>query len=317
MEVGMGIGIQGVSTLGLAALLAAGCVSQRSATVTTSGAGVAAASSWPAQLPRTALVATVTGFSGPEAVRYDADQDVYFVANFNGGGNDRDDNGFISRVDPEGRILDLRFIEGGRNGVTLHAPRGMYIAGDTLWAADVDAVRGFHRRTGAALATVDFSSVDVGFLNDIARGSDGALYVTDTGRNRIYRILGGRLDGTIENTAFGSPNGITWDPNARAFVVVPWAGSTDISSFDPATGRVRVIGRGQGARYDGVEVTVGGRILVASQRDSAVHVFEAGTGRPLFRTAGAPADIGLDTRRLRVAVPFIAMNAVEIWQLPR
>ena len=55
--------------------------------------------------PGDALAPPPSGFSGPEAVRYDPDQDVYFVANFNGGGNDLDDNGFISRVDPEGRIV--------------------------------------------------------------------------------------------------------------------------------------------------------------------------------------------------------------------
>jgi hypothetical protein len=36
--------------------------------------------------------------------------------------------------------------------VTLHAPRGMSIVGDTLWVADADAVRGFDRRSGAPLA---------------------------------------------------------------------------------------------------------------------------------------------------------------------
>ena len=41
------------------------------------------------------------GFAGPESVRYDPDQDVWFVANFNGAGGERDANGFISRVSAE------------------------------------------------------------------------------------------------------------------------------------------------------------------------------------------------------------------------
>jgi hypothetical protein len=32
--------------------------------------------------------------------------------------------------------------------------------------------------------------------------------------------------------------------------------------------------------------------------------------------AGAPADIGIDTRRNRVAVPYIDLDRVDIWQLP-
>ena len=77
-------------------------------------------------------LATREGFSGPEAVRYDPDQDVYFVGNFNGSGAALDNNGFISRMSPDGEIAQLRLIAGGTGGVTLHAPRGMTIVGDTL-----------------------------------------------------------------------------------------------------------------------------------------------------------------------------------------
>jgi sugar lactone lactonase YvrE len=268
------------------------------------------------ELDASARVALVSGFSGPEAVRYDPDQDVYFVANFNGDGDAADGNGFISRVTPEGQIDNLRFIEGGSNGVTLHAPRGMTIVGDTLWACDVGAVRGFDRRTGAPLATVDFSGHDSGFLNDIAPGADGALYVTDTVRNRIYRLVGGSVDGVTENETLGAPNGITWSASERVFIVVPYGGGSDILAYDPGSGSVRTYANGSGARYDGVEILADGAILVASQADTSLHVFRDGTDNRLVRTAGRPADIGVDTRRMRVAVPFIALNSIEILQLP-
>jgi hypothetical protein len=35
------------------------------------------------------------------------------------------------------------------------------------------------------------------------------------------------------------------------------------------------------------------------------------------RLGGRPADIGVDVRRQRVAVPFVARGRVEIWELPR
>lgn len=299
-------------------LAVAGCASQRSAEVTSTSTtmGVSAAA-WPAMLDPGALVTTVSGFSGPEAVRYDPDQDVLFVANFNGAGNAADGNGFISRVTPDGRVDALRFIEGGRNGVTLHAPRGMFITGDTLWACDVDAVRGFDRRSGAPLATVDFTGHEIGFLNDIAQGPDGALYVTDTTRNRIYRIVNGRIDGVTENAELGSPNGIAWDARANVFVVVPFGGGRNLHALDPSNGTLSRYATGTGGRYDGVELLPDGSAIVASQADTALHLVRGGAGRPIVKTAGNPADIGLDTRRMRVAVPFIALNSVEIWQLPR
>ena len=262
-------------------------------------------------------VVATTGFSGPESVRYDADQDIYFVSNFNGPANERDNNGFISRMSADGVVQNMRFIAGGVNGVTLHAPRGMFIVGDTLWAADVDAVRGFDRRTGAPVATIDFSAMQVGFLNDVAAGRDRALYVTDTGRNKLYRIAAHKIEVALEDSLLNRPNGITWDGAEGRFIIVPFGGSQSIYSWRPGESGLTTIGSVTGARLDGIEVLDGGAMLIASQRDSALHVLYRGVSRAVVRLPGAPADIGVDTRRNRVAVPFVARNEVEIWQLPR
>lgn len=261
------------------------------------------------------LVAAPTGFAGPEAVRYDPDQDIYFVGNMNGPGGDLDNNGFISRMTPDGAIDDLHWVRGGRNGVTLHAPRGMYITGDTLWVADADAVRGFHRRTGAPVATADFAGRDVGFLNDVAADASGALYVTDTGRGRVYRIAGRTITTALEDTALNRPNGIT--RHGDRFLIVPYGGVESVFAWRAGTRTFESVGSVGASRLDGVEVLADGTIIVAAQSDQTIRALANGTARVLATTAGRPADIAVDTRRLRVAVPFIALNQVEIWELPR
>ncbi len=267
--------------------------------------------------PASAPLVVREGFTAPEAVRYDPDQDVYFVSNFGAGdAGELDDNGFISRMRPDGSIESLRFVAGGAAGVTLHSPRGMTIVGDTLWVADADAVRGFHRRTGAPLASVDFSAQDLGFLNDVAADAEGAVYVTDTGRDRVYRVRGGPVV-ALTDAALGRPNGITWDAGNRRFVVVPYGGDSTIRAWTPGSDAMIGVGTSSGGRFDGVELLGDGRLLVASQADTSLHLFENGRGRPIIRTGGRPADIAVDTRRNRVAVPIIALNRVEIWQLPR
>ena len=261
------------------------------------------------------LIASPDGFTGPEAVRYDPDQDVYFVNSWGKGDpGAKDNNGFISRLTPDGKVELLRFIAGGTGGVTLHSPRGMTIVGDTLWVVDPDAVRAFNRRTGAPLATVDFSAFKLGFLNDIAAGPDG-LYVTDTGTDHIYRIAAGRITVALRDSALGNPNGITWDVTGRRFIVVPYGGGAGIKAWNAGSKTLSEISRSTGAKYDGVEILSGNRVLVASQADSSLHLFSGATGRPIIRTGGAPADIGVDTKRNRVAVPFVDRNLVEIWQL--
>ncbi len=272
------------------------------------------------------LIASPAGFTEPEAVRYDPEQDIYFVSNWGAGDTDaKDNNGFISRLSTDGVIDSLRFIAGGAQGATLHSPRGMTIVGDTLWVVDADAVRGFNRRTGARLAIIDFSKFKLGFLNDIA-ASPEALYVTDTGTDHIYRIARGVITVALHDSALGGPNGITWDRGRNHFVVVPYMRGSTISSWSAgkaaltqigtSNAALTEIGKTGGAKFDGVELLSDDRMLVASQADSSIHLFTGGTGRPIIKTEGAPADIGLDTKRNRVAVPFVARNLVEIWQLP-
>jgi hypothetical protein len=259
------------------------------------------------------------GFVAPEAVRYDPDQDVYFVGNWGPGpASATDNNGYISRMKPDGQIENLKFIAGGTNGVVLHAPRGMYIVGDTLWVADADAVRAFSRHSGAKLATVDFSTLDRGFLNDVAADATGTVYVTDTGRNKLYKVQGANGPTlVVSDSALGSPNGITWDAANNQFIIVPFGGFNGIRAWSPGATTVTVVGTSTGAKYDGVEVLSGGRVLVSSQADSSLHLFSGREGHAIIHTLGPPADIAVDTKRNRVAVPVVGLNHVEIYELPR
>ncbi|HEB52872.1 MAG TPA: hypothetical protein ENI87_06430, partial [bacterium] len=84
----------------------------------------------------------------PESVLYDPASDVWLVSNIAGEPLAKDGNGFIARVSPDDGSARA-WIEGGRNGVTLHAPKGMALLGDDLWVADIDVVRRFDRRSGA------------------------------------------------------------------------------------------------------------------------------------------------------------------------
>src|SRR5204863_310120 len=97
----------------------------------------------PPPSPGATKLIVVEGFLTPESVLHDPAQDIYFVSNINGGPTTKDNNGFISRVRPDGAVENLKFIEGGHGGATLNAPKGLALRGDTLWVADIDMVRSF------------------------------------------------------------------------------------------------------------------------------------------------------------------------------
>lgn len=270
--------------------------------------------SWDLVQDSTDMLISIEGFAGPEAVRYDPEQDIYFVSNFNGGGNDRDANGFISKVSAEGNLDSLHFMVGTETA-PLHAPRGMYITGDTLWAADVDGIHGFHRVTGNHVTFIDFRELEPGFLNDIAAGTSGSLYVTDTGTSKVYTIENGAPSVFVDSLP-DPPNGITVEPESGELVLAPWGGAVSFPGFtenNPATDAFAVAEGG--GNFDGIEF-VNERLLAASQNDSSLHVLYEGKDQLYIKVPGRPADIGLDTQRNRVAVPYIALNRVDIWQLP-
>ena len=77
-------------------------------------------------------VGTVDKLENPEAARWDPDLQLWFIANVNGAPGAKDNNGYITRLKPDGAMDSLKFVAGGRNRVTLHAPKGMAIRGDTL-----------------------------------------------------------------------------------------------------------------------------------------------------------------------------------------
>lgn len=258
-------------------------------------------------------VATITGLSGPEAVRYDPDQDVYFISNFNGPPAG-DANGFVSRARADGAIDSLRFMT-GTAAAPLHGPRGMFITGDTLWVADADGVHLFNRRSGAHLRFVDMRRFTPGFLNDIVQGADGAIYITDTGASRVYRIAGDSVTQAVADDDLGAPNGITWDAANSRFLLASWNPGAPVRAWDGRS-TITEIGEAGGGRNDGIEL-VGDQVLIASQSDSAINVLQGGTIRRAIRVPGAPADIGIDTRRSRVAVPYVALNRVDIWEVPK
>jgi len=258
---------------------------------------------------------SITGFSGPEAVRYDPEQDVFFVANFNGSASG-DANGFISRINAETGALEALEFAVGTEAHPMHGPRGMFITGDTLWAADADGIHGIDRRDGTHLAFVDFTAFEPGFLNDIAQGGDGALYITDTGGTpRLYRRVGASVEVVVADTSMASPNGVVWDAVNRRLLLAPWGGRRDHKAWNPATGQLEdAFTLSRGGRFDGIE-PVGADFITTSQNDSLLYLIEDGVERPLVEVPGRPADIGYDTRRNRVAVPYIARDAVDIWSL--
>ncbi|MFL5568505.1 MAG: SMP-30/gluconolactonase/LRE family protein [Gemmatimonadaceae bacterium] len=272
-------------------------------------------------------VGVVQGFYGPESVRYAPGQDVYFVSVMNGPGSKKDNNGYIVEINA-GNLGDSQlFVVGGRNGVRLDAPKGLAIHGDTLWTTDIDVLRAFDKNNGRPLGAIDLRPRGAVLLNDIAIGPDGTIYVTDTGINmseigvvyvggdKVFAIGPNRsITVVAHGNVLGRPNGVTWDSTGKRWVVVSFdTFHSEVYALNPADSTRTILARGKG-RFDGIEQLSGGRFLVSCWQDSSIHVFDNGTDRQIVRNVPTPADIGIDTKRGRLAIP-VANTRVEFWDL--
>ena len=274
------------------------------------------------------FVHNVTGFREPESVRYDPDQDLYFVSNMFGLGSTKDGNGFISRVNAATLADSTVLVKSGDHGAVLDAPKGMAIQGDTLWVADIDKLRGFDRHTGLPVGVIDFAPQGAVLLNDVAVSPDGTIWISDTGiimneagaphtgPDRIFAVGPGHaISVAAQGPQLHWPNGVTWDAAQKRWLVVsfdPFAGQ--IAAYKPGDSARTVIRNGKG-KLDGIEVLPNGALMFSSWADSSIHVLEGTKERQIIRDVPVPADIGYDTKRNRVAIPLSTIGWVQVWKL--
>lgn len=271
--------------------------------------------------PAAAFAVANVGFMTPEAVLHDEPGDVYLVSNINGDPFGKDGNGFISRVAPDGSVIELRWIDGEAEGVTLHAPKGMAIAGNYLYVTDIDVVRVFDRETGAPVEEILVEGAT--FLNDITAGPDGTVYVSDSGfapgfepsgTDAVYAVRNGEVVQLVAGVDLAGPNGLVVDGDE--VVMVPF-GANEVRRI-PTAGGEAVVGIALPAgQLDGVVRLEDGSLLVSSWAGEAVYrISAAGEVTTIAEGVTAPAAIGFDARRQRVLIPLFMDDRIEVRTLP-
>jgi hypothetical protein len=277
-------------------------------------------------------------FFTPESAVHDAVADLYLVSNVNRHPQVLGNDGFISRLAPDGTVLDLEWIRGGVGGVTLHAPTGITIHGDVLYVADADAVRLFHRATGAPLGswpvpvrTEEIPGVpgtywvrDV-LLNDVCVGPRGEVYLTGTGididldfalaptgADVVYRFDGGVPVAIAAGAELMGPNGCVV-VGANVFIA-PLLGN-QVYRLNSSGKRFHVAALPVGG-LDGI-VQAGGFLYVSSVFEGMI--FRMSTGGSQVTTVlddlVSPADIGYDAARHRLIIPSLFGDFVTIQPL--
>lgn len=261
-------------------------------------------------------VAIVDGFESPESAYFEPRRQQWFVSNVSGS---EPGDGFISRLDANGNVLDRVFAAG------LDDPKGQRVDGDTLYVTDntkVVAIDLDHPEE-----TISLSIEGSAFLNDVAIDpATHDVYVSDTFDNAIWRISQGEPSLVLRDAALEAPNGLVFEHGS--LLVASIGPDLDPTTFlTSAPGRVFRLDlhsaklsplTGRIGDLDGIETDTKG-LLVSENRSGVDRVGFDGSVTRLIDNAdyglATSADIGLDRSRHRVAVPELFGTRVAFFDL--
>ena len=168
------------------------------------------------------------GYDAPDQVVWHAPSKTWFVSNLGGGISlEKDNNGWITRTDAKGNVLDPFWI--GKKE-KMHAPSGMTITNDFLYVVDRDGVYEIDIEN-KKVAT--FFPIPTGeFLNDIVRASNGDLYVSDFFADKIYKITyaNKKVEVWLETKRLEAPDGLYM--NKDKLIVASWGVLSNPGTFD-------------------------------------------------------------------------------------
>lgn len=277
---------------------------------------VIAASSASAQI-------TVTDLQSPYSFISSQSGAEYFISNVNGEPDAGDDNGFITKLDANGKLINLKFIQGGHGDVTLHAPKGMALVEHILYVADLDTVRGFESTTGKSTVAIPISGGSINgtsrvSLTDVTFDGKGLLYCSDQKANRIYRLDLATRKATVLLTdpALAGPAGLAVHPKTGHLIAVSWE-KGKIFEISPEGALTELVSNGffsgRFKNLRGVDFDRWGNMYVSDFTAGKVWRM---TWDKRFQVIAeylpTPGDLGIDRTNNLILVPYESAHAAEM-----
>lgn len=277
------------------------------------------------------LSAEITsGFDSPESIATDGT--AFYISNLGKKlePTAKDGDGRISKVDANGKILEADVFP----SETLHGPKGLAVVNGVLYVADLDRLLGFSLATGKMVLELSFASEKTLFLNDIAAGKNGTLFVSSTDTNRIYRVSLEEKDSpafeTLSIEGLKGPNGLAYSEKNDALYVVGFGTDSKatgrigvVESASSKTTSYRELSQAEGY-FDGVSILGEGKKLLVSDwvgfgdKQGALRVLDLATGKlgePVLSGVGGPADFSYDESSKTLRLPRMMEGKVEFTSL--
>ncbi|MBI4377488.1 MAG: SMP-30/gluconolactonase/LRE family protein [Nitrospinae bacterium] len=257
----------------------------------------------------------VEGLKTPESFIVDPSTGNYFISNINGSGPlGKDDDGFITKLNKDGKVINFTFIDGKGKDITLNAPKGLDVIGNVLYVSDIDFIRGFDKETGKLLYDLDMMGFNPAFLNDLTHDSQRNLYVSDMTANMILKIDTKNNHTTsilVKLSTLGGPNGVNIHPKTGKLITVTWD-TGKILEIDLSGNIKTLIEDNRFKNLDGVDFDNNGNIFVSSFTGGEVYRITPDLKLEVFlKGLTTPADINIDKKKGLLLIPSFEGNKAK------
>ena len=260
------------------------------------------------------------GLQAPESAYFDAESGFLFLSQIgDGGGMGKDGDGWISMLTTDGKFVENKWVTG------LNAPKGVRSHKGTLWVSDIDRIVAIDIKQGKIAREVKIDGAK--FLNDLACGPDGAVYVADMLASRIYKHHNGRTTVFAEGDQIESPNGLLVD--GKRLILAAWGKEINddftsnvpgrLLALDLKTGRKRtVITKMPTGNLDGVESDGNGGWLVTDWIAGKVfHITGRGKTRTIMSFPKGAADHAYLVDKNLLILPEMLENKLTAFDLSK
>jgi sugar lactone lactonase YvrE len=242
-------------------------------------------------------------FKVPESICFDEAREILYVSNINGKSNEKDGEGFISRLGLDGTVRKLEWVTG------LDAPKGMAVRGGSLFVSDIDGLVEIDIRTDSIVRR--FPAEGAQFLNDVAVDGEGRVYVSDSSKENsaIYRLAGDTLEVWASGKAISSPNGLLVQGGR---LIVGNSGDAMLKQIDLETGEVSDLYT-VGSGIDGLARDRKGNLIVSDWAGRTVLIEPSGAITVLLDTRAEKinaADLAFVPGEDLVVIPTFHDNRV-------
>jgi len=238
------------------------------------------------------LVWETAGFIGPESVVLNTVRNELHVSNMGSFGNgSTPDDGFISRVSRDGKIIELKWVTG------LDDPKGLALANGRLYVGDNPGMAEIDIATGKIVAW-HAPADGPGNFNDCTADADGNVYVCSGRLGTVFRLHDGKFEPwyVLDKPKTGGLNGLKAEKDR--LLLGGWSIQVDgeeqlghistVAYSDKALGR---LGDHPACHIDGLEPDgAGGYTVTDWLTGDVLHVTADGETSPLMNLGKGTAD---------------------------